>query len=109
MNPEKLKYILDIESVISEVEHTLTFVNHDFTTFCNNSIAIRAVERNIEIIGEAVKKLRDLNVDLPHNTRIIGMQNIIAHAYDTVDNELLWNIITHHIPELKKEITKLRS
>lgn len=108
MKPEVLKYILDIESVIQEIENTIQFVKHDFSEFQNNHIAIRAIERDLEILGEATKKLRELGIELHNNNRMIGLRNIIAHAYDIVDNELLWNIITGHIPELKKEILRIK-
>lgn len=109
MNPEALKYILDIESVIAEIEDVIDFTNNDFKLFSQNQIAIRAIERNLEIVGEAVRKLRELGFELENADKIIGLRNIIAHAYDSVDNFLLWNIINQHIPDLKKEIKNLRT
>ncbi len=109
MKPEVLKYILDIESVISEIENIIDFVNHDFKQFSQNPIAIRAVERNLEIVGEAVKKLKEQGVQLENDSKIIGLRNIIAHAYDSVDNSLLWNIMTRHIPNLKMELQSFRN
>jgi uncharacterized protein with HEPN domain len=55
MKPEVLKYILDIESVIQEIENILQFVKHDFVEFQSNHIAIRAVERDLEILGKLQK------------------------------------------------------
>ena len=40
--------------------------------------------------------------------KIIGLRNIIAHAYDAVDDEMIWAIIQRDIPELKKEIELLK-
>lgn len=85
MNPEVLKYVLDIESIISEIENVLDFVNYDFIQFSQNPIATRAIERNLEIIGEAVKKLKELGIEFENSSKIIGLRNIIAHAYDSVD------------------------
>jgi len=87
-----LKYILDIESVIAEMEHILSIVNSDFPKFEKEPIAIRAIERHFEIIGEATRKLMmaDANIKLQHAASIIGLRNPIAHSYDTVDNETLW-------------------
>lgn len=109
MNPEVLKYILDIESIISEIENIKEFVNQDFNQFTQNPIAVRAIERNLEITGEAVKKLRELGIEFENTSKIVGLRNIIAHAYDSIDNSLLWNIITLHIPNLKIEIENLRN
>ena len=106
-----LKYILDIESVIAEMEHILSVVNSDFTQFEEDPIAIRAVERHFEIIGEAVKKLTqsDSNFKLENGSKIIGLRNLTAHSYDTVDNEMLWGILINHIPKLKQEIETLKN
>ena len=51
-----LKYILDIESVVQEIEQVVIACNNDFETFTQNFMAIRTLERNLEIIGEAVTR-----------------------------------------------------
>ncbi|MEQ9425797.1 MAG: DUF86 domain-containing protein [Cyclobacteriaceae bacterium] len=40
--------------------------------------------------------------------RIIGLRNLISHAYDSVEDELIWGIIQKDIPKLKDEIAKMR-
>jgi len=106
-----LKYILDIESVIAEMEHILSIVDGDFTKFEKDPVAIRAIERHFEIIGEATRKLMiaDLNIKLQHAASIIGLRNLIAHSYDTVDNETLRGILVNHVPKLKEEIAQIRA
>ncbi|PZV86431.1 hypothetical protein CLV31_102331 [Algoriphagus aquaeductus] len=54
---ELLKLILDIESIISEIEEVIEISSKDYSKFCNNFLAVRTVERNLEIIGEAVRKM----------------------------------------------------
>jgi len=54
---EILKYLLDIESIIEELEKILNHHNSDFIDFSLHFISIRAVERDLMIIGEAVSKL----------------------------------------------------
>jgi uncharacterized protein with HEPN domain len=106
-----LKFILDIESIIAEMEHIVSRVNSDFTIFENDPVAIRAIERHFEIIGEATRKLLDAdsNIKLNNASNIIGLRNLIAHSYDTVDNEMLWGILINHIPKLKQEILDLKN
>src|SRR5882724_4587189 len=62
-----------------------------------------AVERNIEIIGEAARRLSDgfrlAHPEIPWR-EIMGTRHIIAHDYDEIDNEIVWDIVTHHIPVL---------
>jgi uncharacterized protein with HEPN domain len=109
MNPKALKYILDIESVIGEIELIQVEIKNDFNIFKSNLMAKRAMERELEIIGEAVKKLIEIEplIQLEHSEKIIGLRNIIAHAYDSLDDELIWGVIQRHIPKLKQEISAL--
>jgi uncharacterized protein with HEPN domain len=109
MNPKALKYILDIDSVIREIEFIQKEINNDFNEFKTNLMAKRALERELEIIGEAVKKLIEIEplIQLEHSEKIIGLRNIIIHAYDSLDDELIWGVVQRHIPKLKKEIKAL--
>lgn len=69
----------------------------------------RAVERNLEIIGEALYRMvrRDPAIDISDSRKIIDTRNRIAHGYDTVSDEIIWGIITQHLPKLKQEVEKL--
>jgi uncharacterized protein with HEPN domain len=110
MQPKLLKYILDIESVIKEIELVKERTSNDFNQFSKDIILQRAVERNLEIIGEAVKKMMAINsnINISSSKNIIGLRNIIAHAYDSVDPEMLWAIIQKNVPVLKEEIMELK-
>jgi len=69
----------------------------------------RAVERHLEIIGEAIKKIIEINPQIEITaSNIIGLRNIIAHAYDSVEPEMLWGIIQRNLPVLSKEIGELK-
>jgi uncharacterized protein with HEPN domain len=110
MNPKALKYVLDIESAISELEVIQSKVQNDFLNFEKDIIAVRATERDFEIIGEALNNIKkiDSSVTIHHSKAIIGLRNLIAHAYDSVDNEILWGILVNHIPQLKQELANLK-
>ena len=71
----------------------------------------RAVERNIEIIGEAMNRLlqKDAAIKLANARKIVDTRNRITHGYDTVSDEIIWNIIKHHLPVLKQEVNMLLS
>lgn len=60
MQHNVLKYILDIESIITEIETIKNRLNNDFNQFSKDVIMQRAVERDLEIIGEAVRKITEL-------------------------------------------------
>lgn len=66
----------------------------------------RAVERNLEIIGEALNKIskKDENLEITDKRKIISVKNKIIHGYDQVSDELIWSIITQYLPVLEKEV-----
>ena len=70
-----------------------------------------AVERKIEIIGEATKHLLEIQPDLSitNARKIINTRNKISHGYDEIENSEIWNIIINHLPNLKAEVEKLLS
>lgn len=110
MQPKLLKYILDIESVIEEIESIKQKTQNDFNNLSNDIILQRAVERDLEIIGEAIRNIININPDIQitASKNIVGLRNIISHAYDSVETEMLWGIIQKNIPLLAEEIRNLR-
>lgn len=111
MQPNILKYILDIQSVIQEIETIKTKANNNFTSFKSDIILQRAIERDLEIIGEAIRKIIEIDptITITSAKNIIGLRNIITHAYDSVEPEMIWGIIQNNIPVLADEIKKLKA
>jgi uncharacterized protein with HEPN domain len=70
-----------------------------------------AVERQFEIIGEALRLAEveepALPKLIPDVRRIIGLRNRIIHGYDSVDDELLWQTIQGHVPPLERRLVEL--
>jgi uncharacterized protein with HEPN domain len=70
----------------------------------------RSVERVIEIIGEAARgistALRTAHPEVPWH-QISATRHILAHEYGRVDNEIMWRIVTVHVPELVRLLTPL--
>ncbi|MFA7445060.1 MAG: HepT-like ribonuclease domain-containing protein [Flavobacteriaceae bacterium] len=71
----------------------------------------RAVERNLEIIGEAVNRIvtRDngFEAKITNTKAIIGLRNQVIHAYDNISDENIWSVLINHLPKLKTEIENL--
>lgn len=112
MPPDKiLKYLLDIESIILEIEMVKKITENNFDNFQKNFLITRAVERQLEIIGEALNKIKQLDSSLQINNskNIISLRNLIVHAYDSIDIEILWGIIQKDIPILKSDIEKIKN
>ena len=107
---EVLKYILDIESLIEELEKVISLHSRDYTKFSSNFMAVRTVERDLEIIGEAVRKLKESapHLKISSYKQIIGLRNMIVHAYDSIDPTTLWRILLKDLPVLKEEINEIK-
>jgi uncharacterized protein with HEPN domain len=70
-----------------------------------------AVERQFEIIGEALNRIKNIDfallTSIDNWREIIGFRNVIAHGYDVVENEIVWDSITKEIPPLLNQLTRL--
>ena len=69
----------------------------------------RAVEREFEIIGEAINNILKIDPNFPIKKarRIVDLRNLVIHGYDRVDNVIIWGIISRDLPELRSEISNL--
>jgi uncharacterized protein with HEPN domain len=110
MQPKILKFLLDIQSLIEEIEIVKTKTQNNFKSFQSDIILQRAIERDLEIIGEAIRKIIEIEptIQIASAKNIIGLRNIISHAYDSVEPEMIWGIIQNNIPILAEEINKIK-
>jgi len=78
----------------------------DFTEYLNNKLLRRAVEREIEIIGEAIHRAlkHDPDLQIENTRRIVDTRNWVIHGYDKVDDVIIWGIVVNHLPKLQQEI-----
>jgi len=71
----------------------------------------RAVERNLEIIGEAMNRIlirdKEFELKITNAKSIVGLRNQVIHAYDNISDENIWSILINHPPKLKIEIENL--
>ncbi len=106
MLPEIKTWLFDILNAIHEIEN---FSPEHFVQYQNDLKTRRAVERNIEIIGEAVNRIvkKDSTIQITDAINIIETRNRIIHGYDTVSDETIWSIVINNLPELKLEVEAL--
>lgn len=66
----------------------------------------RAVERNIEIIGEAMNRILKENseVEISNSRKIVDVRNRIIHGYDSVSDDVIWGIVIKNLPVLQREV-----
>jgi uncharacterized protein with HEPN domain len=109
MEHEIKTWLFDILQSINEVESYFADRPKKFEEYVIDLRTKRAVERNIEIIGEAVNRIlkRDKQFKLDNAQKIIGTRNRIAHTYDKITDDLIWSIIINSLPKLKKEVEDL--
>ncbi len=103
------KLLLDVrEAGESILEHT---TNRTLAQYSADRFFRRAVEREFEIIGEALHRLDRLDPPTASRVselrRIVDFRNRIIHGYDTVDDAVVWGIVEKHLPQLVKEVTGL--
>jgi uncharacterized protein with HEPN domain len=105
MQPEIQVWAYDILNAIIEIEAFLGD-EYSFAGFRHDLKTRRAVERNLEIIGEAMKRILQLDPNLPLKDarKIVDTRNRIIHGYDTVSEEVIWGIVTTSLPVLKQEL-----
>lgn len=111
MDERILKWLFDVKMSIDEISEFFHNEEKDFFRYRNNVMLKRAVERNLEIIGEAINRIitRDssYNEKITNAKAIIGLRNHVIHAYDNISDENIWSILTNHLPKLKIEIENL--
>ena len=108
MMEKSKKYLSDILMAIELIEE-FTLGIHDFNNYDKDRKTQSAVERQLAIIGEALNQLRktEPNIVIENDAQIIGFRNRLVHAYDSLDNSIIWAIINRHLKNLKIEIQNL--
>jgi len=103
-------YIKDILEAIDRIDSYTT--NLTFDDFSESRLYQDAIVRNLEIIGEAVKRLPKKIIEKYPEIewkKIAGLRDILIHAYFGIDTEIVWDVIENKIPELKDQILLIKS
>ena len=110
MDNEVKTWLKDIEQAIMEINSFIPEIKN-FKDFQKDIKTRRAVERNIEIIGEAMSRILkiDPNIKISHTRKIVDTRNRIIHGYDSVSEDILWGIVIRNLPDLEREVKILLS
>ena len=102
-------WLYDILKSIEEIESYFENKPLNYLEYQKDIKTKRAVERNLEIIGEAVNRILKEKPDfkIENSRNIIGTRNRIIHSYDNVADYLIWSIVVNSLPKLKNEIQAL--
>jgi uncharacterized protein with HEPN domain len=97
MTEKSKKYVSDVLIAIQLIRE-FTFEITDFNVYDKDRKTQSAVERQLVIIGEALNRLRQIESEivLKNDNQIIGFRNRLVHAYDSIDNSIVWAIINRN-------------
>ncbi len=100
-----------IDHILASIDRIINYISDlDLSTFLNDLKTQDAVVRQLEIIGEATKKIsyefRKDNPSIPW-ADMAGMRDRLIHDYIDVDFEIVWKTVTESIPQLKELMTEL--
>lgn len=107
--PDARTFLYDIQragQVIQEFTSGMTFKDYAADLKTRS-----AVERQLEIVGEAMSQMLDLfpemEAEFPDAPRIISFRNRLIHGYAFVSNQVVWGILEKNLPELTAKVEKL--
>lgn len=103
--------IASLHDILSAGNLILDFIeNKTFSDFEDDAMLNSAVCRQLEIIGEATKRLskeiREENANIPWR-EMAGLRDIISHGYDIIDNREIWSVCKNSIPELLSNLERI--
>jgi len=111
MRLESKKYLYDVRQA---AERLLRFCEgKSFDDYTRDELLRSAVERQFEIIGEALNRLSRTDPQtaegIDEHRRIIAFRNILVHGYAEVDERVVWNVLELKLPKLHQQVAELLS
>lgn len=109
MDNEVKAWLYDILNAIMEIESFFADRPKDFVKYQKDIRTKRAVERNIEIIGEAMSRILkyDETIVISNSRKLVDTRNRIIHGYDSVSDDVIWGVVVKHLPILQIEVEKI--
>lgn len=103
------KLLLDVHESCTSIELFLNQAmgnQRDFFVYRKNLMLKSAVERMLEIVGEAINRILKLNPDIQISQarKIVDFRNLLSHAYDSISDETVWGILIKNLPVLRDEV-----
>jgi uncharacterized protein with HEPN domain len=109
MERDPRAYLWDVQQAADAIEQFVAGL--DAAGYAQNALVRAAVERQFEIIGEALNRLSKISPDLarrvPELSEIVGFRNVLIHGYATIDNARVWQIAETSLPGLRQAVSAL--
>ncbi|MBM2847033.1 MAG: hypothetical protein HW407_2345 [Bacteroidetes bacterium] len=111
MKQEGRNYLIFLEDMIVSIDRILNYTNGMTPIeFKNNQLVVDAVIRNFEILGEASQKVplsvRNIHAEIPWK-QMYGLRNLASHEYFGVDVDMIWKILSEHLPSNRKDLERI--
>ena len=99
-------WLYDVLNAIMEIESFFLDQPKTFEIYKTDIRTKRAIERNVEIIGESLNRILKLDptIQITYSRQIVNTRNRIIHGYDSVSDEVMWGIVVKHLPVLQAEV-----
>jgi uncharacterized protein with HEPN domain len=111
LKPDERDQILYLEDIVLSMKRIAEYISGlDFQHFKQDYKTVDAVIRNFEVIGEASKNVsEEIKLKYPHVPwkEMYRLRNRISHEYFGIDYEIIWNIVTKHLPVNLEDLTKI--
>ena len=103
------KCLVDILNSINEIDSFFVDKEMVFEEYAKNTMLKRAIERNLEIVGEAVNRTlhKSPDIKISHARQIVQFRNLVIHSYDNISDANVWAIVINYLPKLKAEVQEL--
>ena len=109
MQPRSLKLLEDIRDAAGFIRYAARGKSID--DYRSDRVLRQAIERNFEIIGEAIRRLAQHDPEaaarIGDYRQIIAFRNVLIHGYDLVDHALVWSAIESQVPALLRDVEAL--
>ena len=111
MQPKTRKQLNDVKDAAAFILQHARGLTAD--AYKGNRLVRQAVERNFEIIGEAINRIRQgdpaVASQITDADRIVAFRNVLIHGYHLIDDDEVWRVIGNSLPILLKEVEQLLS
>ena len=106
---EARKYLFDIQHACKLISEFTA--GKSFSDYADDPMLRSAVERQFEVVGEALSRLLTVDpslVDQISDTRrIIAFRNRLIHGYASVADDVVWGVVESNLPVLQREVAAL--
>ena len=109
MQLEARKYLYDIREACARIEEFTT--GKTYTDYGADTMLRSAVERQFEIVGEALNRLGKVDETIADritdHRRIVAFRNILVHAYAQIDDRLVWGVVEVNLSQPVADVDSL--